>query len=635
MKIAVIVLSLEGQSGEQETLQSLHSQRGIPEGYQVEVQLMRSRSEDFDTMAQMKNAALRRSAAEAVILVMAGEVWEEDRLCRLLCAPACSGAELLRYLAVHGDGDVTSFVLERQQLCEVGLFHAGLAAGEDYELLFRLAVAGGSVRILWEEPAYEKQISYELFTTYAYVIGKYSEELKRLQLFDSLTARRLEEAQRYGIQEPFVDMLQAMVGKSEAFWILDRLIEPILVLTGDPVCYGVLLDFAEHFSRELLAQGERVELFDLSSEPLSEINRYIGKHYKAVVGFQTGIFAAIDKNSDSLIMDMIYGRKYEFVYDHPLYLNDHLKKLPNNVFLLMQDADYADYVKKYYANVADACQLPPAGQQVKSDGAARLFGAAEADSAGKAGKAANYRKDFSQRSYDVSFIGSYFDYRERMAKIRELTGETKQRALKLLQRMKQQPNLTIEKAFEQILDVEQITYDDQWFCEELSHMEAVGHTIKAYYREQAIWRLLEANIPIHIFGDGWNYCRLKAHPCMLLHPTVNVEESLAVMADSKISLNVMSWHKAGMTERIANAMMNGALCLSDRTSYLREHFVDGRNIVLFDLEHLEELPNQVKLLLADEPHLERIAQAGCEEAKANHSWKNRVEDFLKFLNMDL
>jgi hypothetical protein len=34
----------------------------------------------------------------------------------------------------------------------------------------------------------------------------------------------------------------------------------------------------------------------------------------------------------------------------------------------------------------------------------------------------------------------------------------------------------------------------------------------------------------------------------------------------------MTWHKAGMTERIANICLSGAVCLSERTEYLDREF---------------------------------------------------------------
>ena len=76
----------------------------------------------------------------------------------------------------------------------------------------------------------------------------------------------------------------------------------------------------------------------------------------------------------------------------------------------------------------------------------------------------------------------------------------------------------------------------------------------------------------------------------------------------------MSWHKGGMTERIANAMLAGSICVTDTTSYLKKHFTDGKDIVFFSLEDIYSLPQKIKNLLADMDTASKIAANGKENA---------------------
>ena len=103
------------------------------------------------------------------------------------------------------------------------------------------------------------------------------------------------------------------------------------------------------------------------------------------------------------------------------------------------------------------------------------------------------------------------------------------------------------------------------------------------------------------------------------------------MQRSKISLNIMSWHKDGLTERILNAMLCQSAVLSDRSGILEDIFVNGRDLVLFSLKGIDELPLLVKELLSDEERLWKIAFSGYEKARQNHQWKNRAEIFLQIL----
>ena len=100
------------------------------------------------------------------------------------------------------------------------------------------------------------------------------------------------------------------------------------------------------------------------------------------------------------------------------------------------------------------------------------------------------------------------------------------------------------------------------------------------------------------------------------------------MQDSKFSLNIMSWHKDGLTERIFNGMLCQSVVLSDQTTALRENFVNGQDIALFSLKQLSTLPEQVKSLLADNVKLTEIALNGYHKALAEHSWIQRAEQLL-------
>jgi spore maturation protein CgeB len=86
-----------------------------------------------------------------------------------------------------------------------------------------------------------------------------------------------------------------------------------------------------------------------------------------------------------------------------------------------------------------------------------------------------------------------------------------------------------------------------------------------------------------------------------------------------------------MTERIANMMLSKTVVLTDKSDYLTEHFTDGTDIVFFDREQLEHLPETIKSLLADESGRRRIAEAGYQNALEHHTWRERAQQFLSML----
>lgn len=106
---------------------------------------------------------------------------------------------------------------------------------------------------------------------------------------------------------------------------------------------------------------------------------------------------------------------------------------------------------------------------------------------------------------------------------------------------------------------------------------------------------------------------------------------MEVWQDSKISLNIMSWHKGGFTERIANMLLCGTVAVSDKSGYLTKNFADGEELVLFDLREGKTLAGRIKELLADEHKRRQIAKRGCEKSRRFHTWERRTEEFLEIL----
>ena len=149
-----------------------------------------------------------------------------------------------------------------------------------------------------------------------------------------------------------------------------------------------------------------------------------------------------------------------------------------------------------------------------------------------------------------------------------------------------------------------------------------------YYREKIIHTLLEAGIEINVYGDSWNSAPFANHPCLTRHPQVNAYESLFIMQQSRISLNIMAWHKDGCTERIANAMLNHSVVVSDKSSQLEELLVDNQDLILFDLQSINTLPATIQTLLNSPAQLDSIAQHGYLNAAQNHLWLHRAEQFL-------
>ena len=150
-----------------------------------------------------------------------------------------------------------------------------------------------------------------------------------------------------------------------------------------------------------------------------------------------------------------------------------------------------------------------------------------------------------------------------------------------------------------------------------------------YYRDRVLRVLLDSGLTVNVFGDSWHNSPLAAYDNLVCHPDVTVEESLLIWQQSKLSLNIMSWHKAGFTERMANIMLAGAVLVTDDTRYLKGRYENGKDLVSFGLAERETLPERIKRLLSDTAERVRIAESGKEKTKQFHTWDIRAKEFFR------
>ena len=107
------------------------------------------------------------------------------------------------------------------------------------------------------------------------------------------------------------------------------------------------------------------------------------------------------------------------------------------------------------------------------------------------------------------------------------------------------------------------------------------------------------------------------------------------MKKSRISFNIMSWHKAGLTERVINIMGAGTVAVSDETTRIRELFNTGEDdtqeIIVFNLEDVDKLPMLIKSVLNDEEKQKRISSNAKKRIFENYTWDCMTERMIKII----
>jgi spore maturation protein CgeB len=71
-------------------------------------------------------------------------------------------------------------------------------------------------------------------------------------------------------------------------------------------------------------------------------------------------------------------------------------------------------------------------------------------------------------------------------------------------------------------------------------------------------------------------------------------------------------------------MLNGAVCVTDKSLYLDKIIRDGENALYFNLKDIDSIPDRLDALLSDEQLAEKIALCGYDTAIAGHTWADRA-----------
>lgn len=431
----------------------------------------------------------------------------------------------------------------------------------------------------------EAQLAY----TCAYVIRYHLKHLTSLGLMDSVFQQFCAYMQEKGVFSLFQQAMNRFLSDETKYERIAGQTAPFVVLRGDDTCGGVLQNFADDLSAELTELGQAVIEVD---DTFTEHERIQNACVKGVVGFQA-------KALEIDFFKNMKGPKFQFWFDYPLHFDNVLRNLPDDYYILCQDADYAKLIRTYL-HTENALQFPPGG----IDG--------------------GYSKE-KMRPYDIVFIGNYFE-----EDVKEFTEKEKH----YYEYMLAHPQLTLEQGLTDIMAAAGMKIGDAdsgqvSFPEEMYAMKRVRRAVIAYYREKVIESILETGYCVHVYGESWRGYQGKGRKNLVIHRQVTVRESLAELGKAKIGLNVMSWHKSGMTERVANILLSGAVCLTEETGYIREHFIDGKELVCFSLTCLEELPEKIKVLLEQPGLREEIAQRGYLKAQKEHTWHCRAGQLIE------
>lgn len=237
---------------------------------------------------------------------------------------------------------------------------------------------------------------------------------------------------------------------------------------------------------------------------------------------------------------------------------------------------------------------------------------------------------YEKRKIDVLYVGSRKQQKSIHPEFDFLQGHDKELFYTIRQILIQYPFMTPEKAYDICMSQLgiQLKREDAILCFRALYEEVVS-VVRGYYQGKVIETLAAAGIHVDVYcRDGWEPIQKMYPDHIHLHDSITPTECIELMRDSKITLNIQPWFKYGSHDRIYNAMLNGSVCVSDTSDYLVKYFKNGRDIVFYDLEDMEGLVRNVRLLL-DNPGFAKIIMENQKKAAAHSTWKERLSNILE------
>ena len=163
------------------------------------------------------------------------------------------------------------------------------------------------------------------------------------------------------------------------------------------------------------------------------------------------------------------------------------------------------------------------------------------------------------------------------------------------------------------------------------YFHGVFFYVKMLRRYRTLEALSKKDIQVDVFGPGWENVPFAQK--LQLHGQVSYDTVLEAFSRAKVVVQDQAEFNNGGHDRVFTAMLNGAVVVSEYSSYLAEQFDDGMDMYMFDWKNTVSQMEIVEELLNNESKRLASAIRAYGKAKANHRWENRAQRVLEMMSL--
>lgn len=388
--------------------------------------------------------------------------------------------------------------------------------------------------------------------------------------------------------------------------------------------------FSHQMAGEFQKLGYAVFFYDLKQEESSagKLRKFIRPRETVLVTFN---FQGLEKEAGvyregiGYLWDTYHIPCYNIAADHPYFYDDRLKDLPEKYRHISIDRRQKAYFEEFYPEYVSRGFLPLAGTGLR-----------QGEDEAKTGKA-GAQGDAEQAApcYDVILTGNYTKLSFFEPYINWINEEYAAFYRGIIDDLLEHPACTVEEVALAHCEREMGKEPNDQLRIALHKMIFIDLYVRNYWRGKAVRTLVNAGIPVHVVGKGWEELEDVRHPeCLKLHPQTDSVTCLEMLADAKVSLNVMPWFKDGAHDRVFNSILNGAVCVTDPSCYLEEELHEGEGVCYVALQDMDALPEKVKDLLQNDSERNEIVRRGRAIVEQKHTWAQRAKTLAAWIAED-
>jgi len=374
--------------------------------------------------------------------------------------------------------------------------------------------------------------------------------------------------------------------------------------------YDVLRIFVDYLGEAFNQLGDEIFIVDLTNpNRMKALQDAFSFPCDFVFAFNCiGIDLKLD---DEYLFNLADTTYIGCLVDHPIYHLQRINTNLNNLILTCVDYSHIEFLCTYFPLKRSA--FLPHGGSVKGEDI----------------------KEQRIRDIDVLFGGSFKDP-DLIRKEWLILPKTKISIMdEAAEYLLANPDKTLEGELQFVLQSRNFYGEYGILMNNPAFLQLVDSYVRNYRRYKCVEELIKSGIPIDFYGVlGWDRNPFEMYKNFRVHNSVDFNEMLSLMGNSKFVLNVLPNFKNGSHERIFTSMLQGAISVTDKNQYLENQFNDEEDIIFYTWDKIELLPEKIKDILEDEDNRNYIALNGMKKANEKHTWLQRAKEIKELVEIN-